>query len=119
MAIDEREKDRRLIRLSEEGGFWSQDYASLPQAKRVCVVIWELEAQVNNGGFHQYFWNYSGRLASEAVDALLAIGAPAMAAIVRDAITVVGGGLPWRDADARQAHMDALAPAAIQQLENT
>jgi hypothetical protein len=108
--------NRRLIRLSEQGGFWSVDYDALTPAKRVFRVIWELEAEVNNGGFDQYFFNSSGRLACYAVDALLAIQAPSMAAIVRNAIEAVDD-LPWRDDSARQSRVVNLTPARKEKLE--
>ena len=41
----------------------------------VGVGVWILDAEVNNGGFHQYYFNSRGRLALQTVDALRAIGA--------------------------------------------
>jgi hypothetical protein len=109
--------NRRLIRLSEQGGFWSVDYDGLTPAKRVFRIVWELEAEVNNGGFDQYFFNSSGRLACYALDALLAIQAPSMAAIVRDAIEAVGGDPPWAGDGARQGRVINLTPAGKEKLE--
>jgi hypothetical protein len=49
-------------------------------------AIWGLEAEVNNGGFNQYFYNLSGQFAEEAYNGCMAIGAPRMAEIVESAI---------------------------------
>jgi hypothetical protein len=52
MTIDNREMNRRLIRLSENptSRFWRLDYKDLSIPERVFLVIWELESEVNNGG---------------------------------------------------------------------
>ena len=120
MTIDSREMNRRLIRLSEdrEVGFWAVDYEALPEPKRVFRAIWELEAQANNGGFDQYFWNASAWTVPGILDALEAIGARATAAVVNDAIAAVGRNLPWRDDEARRAKLSALPPAVRQELES-
>src|SRR5215472_12379335 len=77
MTIDHREMNRRLIKLSESptSRFWRLDYKDLSAPERVFLVIWELESEVNNGGFQQYFHNSSGALAPHAVDALKTLGA--------------------------------------------
>lgn len=54
MAIDDREMIKRLIHLNEsKGEFWASDYDGLSEPKRVFRIVWELEAEVNNGGFHR------------------------------------------------------------------
>src|SRR5712672_1559263 len=32
-----------------------------PPGVRALYVTWEVEAEVNNGGFHQYYWNTADR----------------------------------------------------------
>jgi hypothetical protein len=120
LTIDSREMSRRLIRLSEdpEVGLWAVDYEALPEPKQVFRAIWELEAQVNNGGFTQYFWNTSAWTVPGILDALEAIGARATAAVVNDAIAAVGRNLPWRDDEARRAKLSALPLAVRQELES-
>ncbi len=54
--------------------------------ERTVVLVRELEDEVNNGGFHQYFNNSSGDNAADTISALLEIGALAMADILRRAI---------------------------------
>ena len=119
MAIDSREMNRRLIRLSEDRdvGFWAVDHEALPEPKRVFRAIWELEAQVNNGGFDQYFFNSSASTVPYVVAALHSVGAPATAAIVDDAIAAVGRDLPWVDDWTRRRDLAALPAVVSQQLE--
>jgi Domain of unknown function (DUF4375) len=44
------------------------------------------QSEVCNGGFHQFFWNPTGILAPEALQAYQAIGIPVWAAIVKEAM---------------------------------
>jgi len=46
----------------------------LAEPERVFICLWQLEAQVNNGGFHQFYFNSSGNLARDTVSSLQAIG---------------------------------------------
>ena len=56
------------------------------EPNEVVEVIEELEDEVNNGGFHQYFNNSSGDNAAAAVNALETIRAFRMAHILKRAI---------------------------------
>lgn len=53
-------------------------------------AIWYLEAEVNNGGFNQYFYNSAGEFAEEALNGCKAIGAPKMVEIIEGAMTTLG-----------------------------
>ena len=120
MAIDGREMNRRLIKLSESptSQFWRLDYRNLSPPERVFLLVWELESEVNNGGFHQYFHNRSGALALDVVDALKAIGAEATADIVQRALNAVGDTITiWSDDAARRGSVKSLSPQARQILE--
>ena len=55
---------------------------------RMMVSTWWLEAEVNNGGFNQFFWNSSGRFAREAADSFRLIGAKEHGALMEEAIAV-------------------------------
>ena len=87
--------------------------SSLSPAQKTFKVVWELEAEVNNGGFAQYFSNSSGRDAPRAEAALRAIGADNCADLVAEAIgTVDGDGLNWANDARRQSRIDSLAANA-------
>jgi len=75
---------------------------STPQ--KVFSAIWDLEAEVNNGGFSQYFFNNSCESAWFVVQALETIGAPKTADICLRAIAIAfPAGLPERKESIRQA----------------
>ncbi len=90
-------KNHILINLSssEKTSFGKEDFASQSLPQKVFSAIWEVESEVNNGGFSQYFLNSSAESASFVVEALETVGAPETADICKRAIdTAFPGGLP-------------------------
>jgi uncharacterized protein DUF4375 len=74
-------------------------------------LVGELEAEVNNGGFDQFFFNSAGDNASKTIEALEVIGAQKTAAIVRRACAKFPSGMPPADRNARQALLlDVVSP---------
>jgi hypothetical protein len=68
---------------------WKNAYDSiikLPIGFRHIYGTWVLEAEVNNGGFNQYFYNTSGQFIDEAYRGCIAIGAKNTAEIVERAV---------------------------------
>jgi len=65
-------------------------------------LIRDLEAEINNGGFDQFFFNSSGDKTAETIAALEVIGASHTAGIVRNAAARFPGGMPPTDRDERQ-----------------
>lgn len=59
--------------------------SELPQGARAMYLTWIVEAEVNNGGFNQYYWNSSGKFASEAVGAFEFFSAIKHAGLMREA----------------------------------
>mgnify|MGYP003396363757 CR=1 FL=1 len=55
--------------------YQSVGFRHLSLAEQIVYCVWWLEAEVNNGGFHQFFLNSTGDLHEETVAALGAIGA--------------------------------------------
>ena len=72
-------------------------YESLTLSERIVLLVKELDWDVSNGGFHQYFFNYFADFANDVPPALDAIRAPHAASIVRQAIAIFPGGPPSRD----------------------
>lgn len=90
--------------------FNGNNFAQLDDVDKVLVTIWGLEADVNNGGFDQYYFNGSGDLAFYASTALQIIGANKMASIVSSANNVFGPGGPSKDGNVRQSQLFKVAP---------
>jgi hypothetical protein len=58
---------------------------ALPLGIRALYVTWTVEAEVNNGGFNQYYWNTEDRFSDQAVEAFEFFGAEKHAALMREA----------------------------------
>ena len=84
----------------------------------VVDLIDALEGEVNNGGFHQYFYNSAGDRTAETIQALEIIGALKMAQIVKKAGQKFPSGPP-KDRFERQAILLRLDPnvAAFRDLD--
>lgn len=82
---------------------------SLPFAE-ISRVIDQLEVEINNGGFDQYFYNSPGGDAHIALEALTLIGAHHTAAILKDAMARFPGGAPAIERNARQAQLAEISP---------
>jgi hypothetical protein len=90
-------KNRILIDLSgsDKTKVGKEEFSEQSFPQRVFSAVWEVESEVNNGGFSQYFLNDSAESASFVVSALEHIGAPKTANICQRAIAIAfPSGLP-------------------------
>jgi len=95
-------------------------YEQLTPAERVVFCLDQLEREVNNGGFAQFFENSSGDHAMDTIEALRVLGAPTMAALVAEAVSVFPQGWPATDREDRQrqlAALDTQARATLDRLD--
>ena len=76
----------------------------------VVELIENLEAEVNNGGFDQFFYNSTGDDTAETIQALETIGASRMADIVKRAASKFPGNMPPKDRFARQDVLLQVSP---------
>jgi hypothetical protein len=105
----------KVLKRAADHGF---DRLSRPE--QVFLCIWELEAEVNNGGFHQYYFNDGGDHAADAVEALETIGAARTAALVTRANRLFGLSGLSRDRNKRQQQLKALSEtnrAAMEEID--
>ncbi|HMG93664.1 MAG TPA: DMP19 family protein [Chryseolinea sp.] len=58
---------------------------SLEKGQKAIYVTWILEAEVNNGGFNQFYYNSSGQFADLSGEAFTTIGATKFAKLVNQA----------------------------------
>jgi hypothetical protein len=66
--------------------------------------------EVNNGGFHQFFYNSTGNETAEIIQALETIGARKLADIVRRAAAKFPSGMPPKDRLARGHSLERIDP---------
>src|SRR5690348_6286838 len=70
-------------------GSWGREapiIRSLPAGVRAIYTTWLVDAEVNAGGFHQYFFNSSGQYAGDALAGYELLGTEEYASIMRSAI---------------------------------
>lgn len=70
-------------------GAWGREapiVRALPAGVRAIYTTWLVDAEVNAGGFRQYFFNSSGRYAGEALAGYELLAADEYAAVMRSAI---------------------------------
>lgn len=94
------------------------DYSSLNIAERYVALILDLEGQVNNGGFDQYYFNSYGDNAAEAVMALRAIGANSVAKMLVESFSVFPSSKPSPDRWVRQAQLEKIGESGDEKLSN-
>lgn len=106
--------DNYVSLLSEYG----ERMDNLTGPQRVFYLNQNLEREVNNGGFHQFFFNSSGDNADETVAALESVGAHNAAELLRQAIAKFPGGKVSGDQDERQVLMvDLFSDGAFEDLD--
>jgi hypothetical protein len=84
-----------------------EGFEQLPEPARHLFAVWWFDAEVCNGGFHQFFSNSTGVLAPEALEGLRAIGLAECASLLEAAIGMFHEPYP-RDHDARHAAIQAI-----------
>jgi len=112
------DRNRYLIDLSESKrtDFGRVDFAKQSEVQKVFSAVWEIESQVNNGGFDQYFRNSDSEVICFAPTALITIGATACAKIVESAIRLISP-LPATQ-EGRCDALDSLSQTQQEMLES-
>ena len=92
-------------------------YGALASHERVVLDVAALEAEVNNGGLHQFFFNSDGDRVAPVIDALRIIGAPHAAEIVEEACRLFPDGGPSADRGVRQDQLEQLDDDSFESLD--
>lgn len=79
---------------AEYGVLAERPRGDLDERQRALVAFGDLRAEVNDGGFAQYFAGEAGDHAGAAIDAAVAAGRPALADLVRRALRRLGAEKP-------------------------
>ena len=88
------------------------DQARLTLADRRLLALGSLRDEVNNGGFHQYFFNSAGDLVTDALDAAQVADADELASLIRRTLSM----LNMPDPSDRLARQDALSKLEPEQF---
>jgi hypothetical protein len=85
-----------------------------PGQRALYALHW-LRSEVENGGFHQFFFNPTGMLGNEAAAGAERVGATQIAAVIREALTIFPDGL-IEDNVQRQDFMERLSAEQVATL---
>ena len=96
--------------------FLRQFAEAAPSFIRTIFAAHVCQAEVGNGGFHQFFKNSSGVLAPEAVEAFRSLGMPLVAQVVANAVAQLGDQFP-RDRAERWLRLSEFASATAGEQE--
>ena len=80
--------------LINEKSAFGENMEALNEDERLFYISQEVEREVNNGGFDQFFFNSSGNFSNEIVEVFKTIGAEARSEICQRAIDVFGVTIP-------------------------
>ena len=113
------DKNCFLIKLSESErtDFGRIDFADHSETQKVFSAIWDLESEVNNGGFEQYFASTESESIAFTPTALRTVGAARCAAIVERAISLVFTTFDSATQEARIDYLEAITDDVREQLD--
>lgn len=119
-AQDSKGKNASIIELDNyicKHCAWGEELNKLSPSQRKFYYNQELEREVNNGGFKQFYFNSSGNFAEEVVDSLMAIGANKTFKIVKKANNQFPNGKVPKDRDERQKVLEQIEEKANEAWE--
>ncbi len=92
------EIDEQLNEISDFG----ENLNVLNPSQQVVIIIENLEREINNGGFNQFYFNSSGNYANETIEYLKIIGANKTSEIVEKANNEWENGIVLKNRNERQ-----------------
>ncbi len=106
-----------LMSSSLEGGDLSRQLLRYKAGQRALYTIRRFDSEVNNGGFHQYFFNSSGDLANITSSSLALVGAKEADSILREALKRFPTGRPDDDRATRIEQLKSLNKDSFADLD--
>ena len=103
---------------AEYGRLTGKEQARLTPAERRLMALGGLRAEVNNGGFHQYFFNSAGDLVTDALDAAQVADADELTSLIRRALSLLNVPDP-SDRVARQDALSKLEPEQFADVDDS
>jgi hypothetical protein len=79
------------------------------RSQRLVFAVFWYRSEVNNGGHHQFYFNSTGIVWKDALEAFQAMGAPEFASILAESAARLGGS-PSLDRHERSEQLEAFAP---------
>lgn len=93
----------RVFEKLNSGGF-----NKLSEPEKIFICVWNVDGELNSGGFDQFYFNESGNLAKVTPVCLQKIGAPKAAKLVLAANQVFGSDGPPQNMEKRNEQLSNL-----------
>jgi len=90
---------------------------TLSADEKVFHLVDQMDREVNNGGFSQFFTNSAGDYSMDTLDALKLIGAKKTAKLLAEAISLFPGGAPPADRDDRTRLVEGMDKDTAKKLD--
>ena len=106
----------KRININQTPDVFRRTFDSVPKVSGMMYAAHFCQSEVCNGGFEQLFYNGTGVLAPEAVEAFRAIGQTRIAALIESALKLFGDEYP-RDWEERRSRLSEVSGDALSSLE--
>ena len=93
--------------LNEKSNY-GENIEKLNSSQLTFLFVENLEREINNGGFNQFYFNSSGNFSQETVNALLEIGAKKTSEIIKKANSEFKSGIVPKDRTERQTELELI-----------
>lgn len=107
----------QLVAGSLIGDNTAERLAALPLGQRALFLLFQFDAQVRNGGLHQYFSNSSGNFAHQNLAASIEVKAVESAQILKEALNLFPGGYAESDRIVRSRQLDEMKQPGTKRSE--
>ena len=107
-----------VIEIYEGPETFQQTYNSVPKEWGLVFAAHSCQQEVCFGGFEQFFWNPAGVLAREAVEGFRELGLPQLAALVQEAMDLLGSPYP-SDRNERKSRLSLVPKGHLDVLDET
>jgi hypothetical protein len=108
-ALEQEIIDRVIAAITANPGREEEIVRGLPVGAKALYTTWWVEAEVNNGGFQQYFWNTEGSFANDALAGFELFGAEQHTDLMRRAIKLAEEERSTRDKYKAEGSLDAFS----------
>lgn len=76
-------------KIRQKDNYGDASLAKMPKILKTVYLVNEYESEVNNGGFHQFFTNPSGKYTNETIESLQLIGAEKSKELLEEALAIL------------------------------
>ncbi len=112
-ALNNPDQNEAIIAINEYlNSRFYRDPSSISEFEKDVIYVENLEREVNNGGFSQFFYNSSGDYTYETLTALERIGAKIVSGLLQSAIEVFPDKTVPKDREIRQNTMEKIENVA-------